>query len=255
MATYLYLSLVPEALIVSMLNPDEFGAYYACGMMRKSRGQAMFVAVDPKFRSRDFKIDDALKRCVMHENGDPKSSVYVSVYRVAERIPISAIGSLYLTTNDGRVAELARLAPPADIDDGLHLYQELLPTRPMVASTKSPLAFYEFMTNKDGDNLFALPAMYFADLRLGELATNPEFGGCDDLPYENIDHLRQCLTDIRARKAPTKIVDRNHSVVFPYRLVRTGFYFGCGNDVAFYQMPSKEEMMDKYYNWWRSSQV
>lgn len=255
MEKHLYLSLVPEALIASQLTPEEFGAYYACGTQRKARGQAMFIEVDPAFRSRDFRINEALERCVPHERGEPKSSVYISVYRIAERIPVSALGSLYLVTNDGRTAELPKRTVPSDtLARGLHLYQELSPTRPLVASTLAPLEFYKYMTALP-DNLFSIPALYFVDLRLGELAQDPEFGGCEDLPYENIDHLRQCLLEIRATKAQTKIVDRNHSIVFPYRLVDTGFYFGSGKEMAFYQMPTKAEMLNKYYNWWRSSQV
>ena len=37
MSIYLYASLVPEALIVSMLPPDEFGTYYAVGTRKKAR--------------------------------------------------------------------------------------------------------------------------------------------------------------------------------------------------------------------------
>lgn len=254
MSTHLYLSLVPEALIASMLDPEAFGAYYACGTMKKAHGQAMFVEVDPAFRSRDFRIAEALERCKPHEDGRPKSSVYIAVYRVVERIPISALGSLHLTTSDGRVLSLEKRNAPEDVHEGLRLYQELGPTRPMVASTKAPRAFYRHMTDASA-TLFALPALHFADLRLGELATDPLAGGCDDLPYANMDHLRQCLEDIRARGAATKIVDRNHTIAFPYRLVRSGFYFGNGSDLAYYAMPDRETLLAKHYDWWRSSQV
>lgn len=254
MSTHLYLSLVPEAFIASMLDPEAFGAYYACGTMKKAHGQAMFVEVDPAFRSRDFRIAEALERCKPHEDGRPKSSVYIAVYRVAERIPVSALGALHLTTSDGRVLALEKREAPEDVDEGLRLYQELSPTRPLVASTKPPMAFYRHMTDASA-NLFALPALHFADLRLDSLATDPESGGCDDLPYANMDHLRQCLSDIRATGAATKIVDRNHSVAFPYRLVRSGFYFGNGAAVAHYAMPGREALLEKHYDWCRSSQV
>ena len=254
MATHLYMSLVPEALIASMLSPEEFGAYYAVGAMKKARGQALFIELDPAFHDRFFPIGEALKRCVPHENGDPKRSLYLSVYRVAENIPVSALGSLYLTTCDGRVAELKKEECPSDVSDGLHLYQELCPTRPLVASTKGPVQFYQAMTDKK-EQLFALPALYFADLKLGDLATDPEFGDGGELPYGNLDHLRQCLVDVRTKRSASKIVDRNHSVVFPYRVVRTGFYFGQGKNLAFYPMPSKEALLHQYYAWWRSAQM
>ena len=43
MAVHLYLSTIPEALIASMLTPMDFGAYYAVGMEKKSRGQAQYL--------------------------------------------------------------------------------------------------------------------------------------------------------------------------------------------------------------------
>ena len=39
----------------------------------------------------------------MKKSSSPKRSVYLSAYRVLERVPLQAIGSLYLTTDDGRV--------------------------------------------------------------------------------------------------------------------------------------------------------
>ena len=254
MSIHLYASLVPEALIVSMLSPEEFGAYYAVGTMKKAHGQAMFVEVDPAFRSDRFRIDDAVRRCVPHANGEPKRSVYVSIYRVAEHLPIAALGPLYLTTHDGRVAELQKRTPPAEDNASLHLYQEICPVNPLVASTRGPVPFFRFMMDSS-TTLFALPALYFADLKLGELAADPERGDGDELPYSNMDHLRQCLVDIRTKPISTKMVDRNHPVVFPYRTVRTGFYFGRGQDLAFYPMPSREDLLGKYYNWWRSAQM
>jgi hypothetical protein len=250
----LYASLVPEALIASMLTPEEFGAYYAVGTEKKARGQALFVEIDPAFRDPFFKIDEGIARCVPHPNGEPKRSVYISVYRVAEHLPISALGSLYLATNDGRVAELPKAEPPESSGKEMHLYQEICPVNPLVVSTKGPEPFYRFMADRS-QVLFPLPALYFADLKLGGLAEDPERGDSSELPYSNLDHLRQCLVEIRTKQIATKIVDRNHSVVFPYRTVRTGFYFGKGQELAYYPMPSKEDLLNRLYPWWRSAQM
>ena len=46
-ATHLYLSLIPQALIASMLEPSSFGRYYAVGTRVHSRGEAIFFEVDP----------------------------------------------------------------------------------------------------------------------------------------------------------------------------------------------------------------
>lgn len=254
MAIHMYVSLVPEALIVSMLAPEDFGAYYAVGIQKKSHGQAMFVEIDPAFRHPFFHIDEGVKRCIPHANGNPKCSVYISIYRVVEHVPVSALGPLYLVTHDGRVAKLKKEQPPAPGADGLHLYQEICPVGPMVVSTRGPVQFHRFMT--DGrEALFSLPALYLADLNLGDLATDPEHGSGGELPYSNLDHLRQCLMDIRTKPITTKMVNRTPPTAFPYRTVRTGFYFGQGQDLAFYPMPTKDELLNEHFAWWRSAQT
>ena len=254
MAVHLYASLVPEALIASMLGPEEFGSYYAVGTEKKAREQALFVEIDPSFRDPFFKIDEGIARCVPSANGEPKRSVYISIYRVIEHLPISVLGSLYLATNDGRVAELPKAETPVAPPGSLHLYQEICPVNPLVVSTKGPEQFYRFMVSKQ-DVLFPLPTLCFADLKLGELADDPERGDSGDLPYNNLDHLRQCLADIRTKEVATKIVNRNHPAVFPYRTVQSGFYFGRGDELACYPMPSREDLLGRYYSWWRSAQM
>ena len=82
METHLYLSVMPEALIASQLSPPSFGTYYATGSEKKSRSQAMFFELDPDFRHPYFDIEAGLERLVPHEDGSPKRSVYISIYRV-----------------------------------------------------------------------------------------------------------------------------------------------------------------------------
>ena len=53
MKTYLYLSLFPEALVASMLPPDDFETYLAVGTQKRTRGQAMFFEVR-ELKSRYF---------------------------------------------------------------------------------------------------------------------------------------------------------------------------------------------------------
>lgn len=64
MSIHLYFSLIPEALIASMLPPEEFGQYYATGHKFKSKGQAVFFEVDPTYRHEYFDIDGCYARCV-----------------------------------------------------------------------------------------------------------------------------------------------------------------------------------------------
>ena len=107
MTIHLYFSLIPEALIASMLGPEEFGQYYSTGHRYKSKGQAIFFEVDPNFRHEFFNIDEGFERCTPHPDGTPKNSVYISVYRVLEHIPVSALGKLYLSTAYGQTLGLS----------------------------------------------------------------------------------------------------------------------------------------------------
>ena len=138
MDIHLYLSMIPEALIASMLTPEEFGVYYAVGTAKKSRVQAVFFEVDPNFRHDYFRIEEGIRRCVPHEDGSPKASIYISVYRVLEHVLLDVIKKLYLVTQDGRVLGLESSAELPAETEGLHLYQEIIPVHPLVVSTLGP---------------------------------------------------------------------------------------------------------------------
>lgn len=254
MDLYLYLSVVPEALIVSMLPPEEFGVYYAVGSMKKSRGQAIFFELDLDFRHDFFRIDEGIRRCVPHEDGTPKRSIYVSVYRVLEHVPLDVIQKLYLVTQDGRVLGLEPSPDLPEDTPGLHLYQEVAPVHPLVVSTLGPRGFYELIV-KSPTSLLSLPAVCFIELRLGELAGDPERGAVRDLPYSNINHLRQCLIDLRTKTVHAKMVDRTHSTSFPYRTIKNGVFVGNQERLVYFAMPSQEELRARHYRWWRSANM
>ena len=254
MAIYLYLSLLPEALIASMLSPEEFGTYYAVGSAKKSRGQAMFFEVDPDFRHSYFRVEEAYERCVPHEDGSLKSSVYISVYRVLEHIDFDALMHLYLTTMDGRTLELS---PSNQIPNGkehLHLYQEVVPVSPMVVSRLGPMEFIDQIV-RNPVSLVSLPAIVFTELQLGELADDPEMGLMENLPYSNRDHLRQCLTDVKTKYVSTKMVDRSHSPEVQYRTIKNGFFVGNQTHLRYFPMPSPEEIRINNYRWFRSANI
>jgi hypothetical protein len=251
---HLYLSMIPEALIASQLSPEDFGAYYAIGSQKKSRGQAIFFELDPDFRVEGLPIDEGLQRCVPHEDGTPKRSLYITVYRALERVPLDAILKLYLVTQDGRVLGVdAAETCPTDTE-GLHLYQEIAPVHPLVVSTFGPKEFYDLIV-RSPSTLITLPAVCFAELRLGELADNPEYGSVGDLPYSNIDHLRQCLVDLRTKIVSAKMVDRVSPAAFPYRLLKTGIFVGNADHMLCFPLPSQDVLRTKHYRWWRSANM
>jgi len=253
MQQHLYLSLIPEALIASMLGPEDFSAYYAVGTQSKTQGQAAFIEIDPSYRLEGLPIAEGLKRCVPHKDGAPKRSVYISVYRVLERIPISAMGTLSLVTRDGRTLGLEKKAVGSTDENSLHFYHELAPTRPAVVSTFGPSKFFELLMGRSG-GFEGLPAIAFVELGLGELAADPEKGSIGDLPYENMEHLRNCLSQVKSKEIASKIFDRGNAGIFPYRTIKNGIFVGNNKEgLSVYPLPSRAEIKEKHFDWWRSA--
>ncbi|MDZ7315077.1 MAG: hypothetical protein ONA69_10165 [candidate division KSB1 bacterium] len=254
MKVYLYLSMIPEALIYSMLPPDDFGRYYAVGTRKKTRGEAIFFSVDENKVDPSLPLEAAAKRCVPNPDGSPKRSVYVSIYRALEHVPINALKNLYLATSTGHVLEIKSQPYKPSEERRLHLYQELAPVDPMIASNLEPLAFSRTITNKG--SLVYVPRLAFVELTLGNLAENPKTGSAYDLPYRNIDHLRDCLLELVNNPSKlTKAVSRAMGCELIFRTIKNGFFVGDDKEFAFYPFPSLEELEDKYYEWWRSANL
>ncbi len=250
--THLYLSLIPQALVASMLPPREFGSYYAVGPNLHSHGDALFFEVDPAFRSEDFPFGIIPEKCVPGPDGEPKASVYLGIYRVLSRIPVSALGDLYLVTSDGLTLRLSRgeyLAPPSP---SLHLYQEFCPVTPLVASRLGPLEFCRFIT--DMTQPIHVPRLVFAEMALRELADDPEGGAAGDLPYHDLQHVRECLQELRHAGKDTKLVHKQLGEGVLYRMIEGGFYVGDQADFACYRFPTAEELEREHRAWWRSAQ-
>jgi hypothetical protein len=254
MTVHVYFSLIPEALILSNLPPAQFGQYYSTGHQYKSKGEAIFFEVDPKFRNPYFAIEEAAKRCVPKGDGTPKNSVYVSTYRVLEHIPISALGKLYLTTAYGNSLGLDKGTALPDGGPGLHLYQDLVPANSLVVSNLGPHEFCESTTIKPV-KFIRFPAVCFVELGLGALAHDPENGAVNDLPYSYIHHLREALLELSPGQKASKLVHRVHSLEFAYRMVKGGFYVGNGHDFAYYPMPSHAVLRRDHATWWRNANL
>lgn len=250
---HLYLSLIPEALVASMLPPEEFGSYYAIGSKAHVQGEAIFFEVDPEFRSDDFPFHLLDQRCVADDQGRPKNSLYLSIHRVLERIPVAALGKLYLVTDDGRTLALQRSDYQIDTEKAWRLYQEFCPAVPMVASHLEPLNFCRLLTDPNAP--VYVPRMVFSELILQGLRSDPEHGAADDLPYPCIAHLRDVLLELREQKKDTKMVLKQVKQGVLYRTVRSGFFVGDFNDFAFYRFPSLDELEQQHYAWWRSAQT
>jgi hypothetical protein len=235
-----------------MLSPGEFGNYLATGTKKRTRGQAIFFEVDQDVVKDQLPWDYIEKRCVPKEDGSPKSSVYLSIYRVLETIPVNALLSLYLTTDDGRVLELKKSEYTAKDVKELHLYQELAPVNPRIASTLAPKEFLSEMTG--GKEKVSLPKLVFVELRLNGLASGTDNETDTDLPYPNIVHLKDCLNILQTETGKTKkTIIRFFNRDLLFRTIKNGFFIGDKDNMLYYPFPSVEELENKHHAWWRSA--
>lgn len=253
MSKFIYLTATPEALIASMLPPEDFGEYLSTGTKKMNRGQAMFFEIDLGQIEKLIDMDSLNRRCVAKPDGNPKSSVYLSVYKVLEMIPLSALKSLYLTTDNGYTLELKKTPYnlASEIKNKLYLFQELCPVSPMIASNLPPSAFLKRLT--DGSTPIVLPKLFFVELKLGDLATNPQKGLIDYLPFANIGHLRDCLEILSNEyEKQMKTVQRVFSGNLLYRTIESGFYIGSKDEIIYYPFPTLAELEDLNYEFFRS---
>lgn len=246
-----YLSLIPESLVLSMLEPEKFGTYLAAGTEKRTHEHAIYFDLNKDFQNDYFDINSAEAQCTSHPNGQPKRSVYVSIYRVLEHTPLKSINSLWLATKDGRVLELQQGELPGNFEGNFHLYQELCPVNPLIASSLNPVDFCKFIT--DPKVRIHVPRICFLELHLGDLSHDPTQGSGYNLPYSNIGHLKDCLYDLKTREKNTKTVDRIWGSHILYRVIKSGFYVGDQNGLLYYPFPDHKEMEEKHHEWWRSA--
>lgn len=165
-----------------------------------------------------------------------------------------AVGTEHKTQGQAAFFEIDRAPEIPEDESGLHLYHEIAPLRPIVVSSLGPRAFHQFLISDSKKNI-NVPALAWVECKLGELARNPEMGEVFDLPYENIDHLRSCLIQLRTKNVSTKMVDRLSSSEFRYRTIKNGVFYGTLEGLAMFALPSDETLKAEHYQWWRSAQM
>jgi len=255
MEHYYYLSLFPtEALIASQLTPEQFGFYMANGSRKGSAEKIIFAEIESGFGDYfDWKYCE--QKCSEHGNGNPKNSLYLSIYRVLEHIPLTQIGSLYLTTKDGRTLKLDKTEyqPPAKKQDFM-IYQELCPVTPMVVSRLNPPNFAKLLTSKK--QKIHLPKITFADLKLIDFADPEHTGNIGGLYDRNIHHLLDCIKQVTSDDGKdTKILDRSHVESFSFNIIRNGIFIADEKELLYYHLPTIEEIKQIDYDWGRSALI
>lgn len=252
MTTHLYLSLIPESLILSHLDPKQFGAYMATGNKRTTEGPAIFLELDPAADLSAFPMEKAYERFQPHADGSPRRSTYVAVYNVLPRVPLGAIRSAYLTTPAGLTLKLEQGEWTPPVGEKLFLYQEMAPVYPEVASCLNPKSFCELVTAPD--KLVSIPRLAFVDLRLGALAFDPETKEVENFAHPRVDHLRECLRAVLNKgEHPTKIVNRSPSPDILFTLIKSGLFIGDSRDFVHFPLPPEEILETQHTLWWHSA--
>ncbi len=255
MQIHYYLSVFPlEALIASQLEPNHFGAYMATGSKRGSEEQIIFIEVNGEF-GEHFDWNYAKERCVPHANGDPKHSVYMGVYRVLEHIPLEAMGSLYLTTRDGRTLELERSTyEPADSGKGYFVYQELCPINPVIVSALNPQQLAKSIC--DPSNKIHVPHLVFTDLKVINFDDEVNTGNIGSMYDRKRGHLLECIAAVQGKdKKPNKTFTRTNVESFSFQIINNGVYASDGKELVMYKMPTIEEIKQIDYDWGRSALI
>lgn len=253
MSKFIYLTAIPEALIASMLPPEEFGDYLSTGTKKRNKGQALFFEIDLGQVEKLIDKDLLNRRCVAKADGSPKRSVYLSVYKVLEMIPLSALKSLYLTTENGHILELEKkpyIQSPEN-NNRSYLFQELCPVSPLIVSNLNPAAYVKRLTT--GSSPILLPKLFFVELKLGNMATNHKTESIDYLPFAEVEHLRDCLEILNGEsEKQMKTVKRVFSGNLLYRSIESGFYIGSNDEIIFYRYPTLAELENINYEFFRS---
>jgi len=251
MEKHYYLVATPESLIASHLNPFDFGNYLAVGTKKNLKSQSVFFELDPEKLNLPLAYID--EKLIPYPDGEPKRSVYLSIYRVFEQTPLAALKNLYLVTDDGKVLEIKAAKFADETNKEIHLYQQYNPFTTQVASKLSPPEFIRFLT--DPGKPVSVPKLFFVELQLNELASDPT-APLNNLPYRNPAHLRECLIKLHGSKERlTKTVLRERKSELPYRTIKDGFFIGEQDNFLFYPFPSHEQLESTYFSWWRSALV
>jgi hypothetical protein len=251
--THIYVTMFPtEALIVSMLDPEQFGAYMATGSKTGSHERLMFAEVNGEFGD-EFDWAFARENAVPHEDGSPKNSLYLSVYRVLERVPLNKLMNLYLTTSDGRTLALRQSVFPDVEKAPYYLYQDLCPVHALVVSSLSPREFGDYMVSPDVK--ISLPALCYADVKVVDIKDPVKTGNIGPMYDRNLSHLNECIKAVTERGKQTKMLERTFAGRFTFQIVKTGFAIVNQSGRVWYAMPTREELTARHYDWGRSAMI
>ncbi len=255
---HLYQILAPNpALVASQLNPEDFAKHYTAGSVRYYAAKVVFAEIDIDFRHPYFKIDEGIAGLVPHEDGRPKATKFISSYRVLEHIDFNAIKRLFLTTPEGYTLELGSAPYTKTHEPGyLRIFAEIAPLRMLVLTNHDFPAFGRAITNPDYAK--GAPKQFYTQIELDiddflkEFEEHPTMH--PPIPGLHPSKLREAVMELR--NEPKKTIkglrlDSSFDTI-PYKRIRHGFMFASQSETLFFPMPSRTEIEETNYRFWRA---
>ncbi len=254
----LYLVMHPNhSLIASQLEPEGFAKHYMHGSTRYFEGSLVFVEVKADFRHPYFHIDQAFEGLVPHEDGRPKSTKFISSYRVLEHIDFDYLGDLYYANSYGDVVKMeARDDDPVLRGDEMRVILEINPIKMMILTKLNILEYAKYITNpempKGAPKMFYTQLEFNAEEFLQDFEEDP-FIQCH-VPGIHPALLRKAILEVRNKPGKrTKGLYLDCPIdKISYKYLRHGFMFASKDKVKFYPILPSDKVEREYFKFWKN---
>jgi hypothetical protein len=175
---------------------------------------------------------------------------------VLEHVDLKALKQLYLVTPNGKALGVAAQPYTAVNEPGLvRIYQEITPLSNLVASTLDQREFGKYITT--GNKSKGAPKICFTQYEFNvaeffERNRNRE-NMYSPIPENNPARLYEYLVELKSHPDKrTKTISLSTTLIeASYGLIRHGFWFASGEELLFFPMPSRHELENKHYDWWK----
>jgi len=252
----LYMVLYPNtALIASQYDPKMFAKHYTTGSSRHYSGKLVFAEVDVAYRNDFFDIGNILKNLKPHEDGRPKATKFIASYRVLEHVDLSAIGRLYLSTEEGHCIGLDRGEYDMSHAEAIRIYAEIAPMRMLVMSKNTPPEFGARITQSGHTQ--AAPKQFYTQLNIDIPEFLEEFEQNPFKPSPVValhpSTIRDSYLELTSSSKISKglALDSNLDNI-SFRLLKHGFSFATEGENIFYPLPSYCEIEAQNLKFWRA---
>jgi hypothetical protein len=175
---------------------------------------------------------------------------------VLEHVDLKALKNLYLVTANGKSLEIAPKPYTAINEPGLvRIYQEITPLTNLVASTLDQRSFGKYITSETKSK--GAPKICFTqyDFNVAEFLEQNKNREImySSIPESHPARLYDYLLELKAEPAKkTKTISLSSTLVeASFSLIKHGFWLAASTELLFYPLPTRNELENKYYDWWR----